>query len=130
MCLANIKGPFVATRDIVCYKHLHQYEKGQLRTSYREMHVELGETYDSDLIVNKFGGRYLEPYTEINIGLHSFFGIKNTIKDAKECFNPRAKVIVKCIIPKGSTYYKGKFENLASRASNTLKYVEIIQKLD
>lgn len=126
MCLANIKGPFVATRDIVCYKHLHQCKGGQLHTSYRQMLVEIGKTYSSDIIVEEgFFASY-----EINVGLHSFFGIKNTIKDAKECFNPRANVIVKCIIPKGSTYYIGKFENLASSASNTLKYVEIIQKLD
>lgn len=34
-------------------------------------------------------------------------------------------VVTKCIIPKGSKYYIGEFNNTISYASDTLKYVQI-----
>jgi hypothetical protein len=38
----------------------------------------------------------------------------------------RETIIAKCIIPKGSVYYRGKFDDYFSYASNQIKYVEII----
>lgn len=82
-------------------------------TPYKKFPIIIGETYDSILEKN--------PKYNINKGIHSF---KN-IKDAKNNANLYS-VIVKCIIPKDSKYYKGIFNDVVSYASNKLKYVEII----
>lgn len=81
-------------------------------TPYRRFPIIIGETYDSILEKNP---KY------INKGIHSFKNIKDAKNDA-DLYN----VIVKCIIPKDSKYYKGIFNNVVSYASNKLKYVEII----
>lgn len=81
-------------------------------TLYRRFPIEIGETYTSKL--NKYGN-------VVGEGLHSFVNYKDAINDGPG-------VVVKCIIPKGSNYYLGKFNNRDSYASDTLKYVEIIDK--
>ena len=85
-----------------------------LCTPYQRFPIEIGETYESDLI-KRYGN-------QIYKGLHSFGNLNEAIEDAKlDC-----DIIVKCIIPKGSTYYIGKFNDKVSYASNKLKYLEII----
>jgi hypothetical protein len=88
------------------------------KTPYQETEIKIGETYISKLIKNN---------DRVEEGLHSFA----TLKDAKaltiivSCrYN---YVIAKCVIPKGSRYYKGKFDTYTSYASDTLSYVEIIK---
>lgn len=82
-----------------------------LSTPYQEFPVEIGKTYLSDLT---------KKYDEIYKGLHSF----KSLDFIKRFVN--VEVVVKCIIPKGSTYYKGEFGNCVSYASDTLTYVEEI----
>lgn len=80
-------------------------------TSYRNFEIKIGKTYTSDL--EKEDDR-------IEKGLHSF----KSLGVAKKFSHNK---IVKCIIPKGSTYYIGKFGNFISYASDKLTYVEIIK---
>lgn len=96
----------------------HITYKKELLTPFRGKRVKIGSTYFSPISVKK---------GKIDQGLHSF----KTFKAAK-----KAKIndsifaqysIVKCIIPKGSTYYRGWFEGKVSYASNTIKYIEIIE---
>lgn len=81
-------------------------------TPYRYAEIEIGHTYTSNLLKNK--------YNDITVGLHSFESLKNAKADG-------SGVYAKCIIPKGAIYYKGKFGEYNSYASNTLKYIEIIK---
>lgn len=79
-------------------------------TPYQFQSISMGETYHSELI--KENG-------EVNIGLHS-------VKDFYNSFNDHENFRVKCIIPKGSKYYKGKWGSSDSYASTSLKYIDII----
>ena len=81
------------------------------KTPYQKSAVEIGETYDSELI---------ESGKEVEIGLHSF-------KSKKAAKNDGDGVIVKCIIPKGAEYYIGYFDGETSYASTQLKYVEVVE---
>ena len=85
-------------------------------TPYRDTIINIGETYKSKL------RKFITPigYT-IEEGLHSF----TRVEDA---YNDGCGIIVKCIIPKGSKYYKGVFgyESVPSYASDCITYVEIV----
>ena len=80
-------------------------------TPYREFPIEIGKTYDSELIKK-------DEY--VHEGLHSY---KN-LGDAKK---RNIGIYVECIIPKGSKYYEGKFVDKDAYASDKLTYVKIIE---
>lgn len=80
-------------------------------TPYRHFPIEIGETYDSELIKSD------DDY--IHEGLHSY---KNS--DDAKIYN--SGIYVECIIPKGSKYYEGKFNINDAYASDKLTYVKII----
>ena len=113
----------ICRKDITCYK-ICDYTYGRLFTFYRCDAIEIGETYISDIWLHKSS-----PFVPINLasitkGLHSFVSIKSLLNAV--CFNEHIRII-KCIIPKGSEYYLGEFENKNDAyASNKLKYLEIV----
>lgn len=127
MCLTLGIWPFnrirTAKKDIVCYKFLRR--KGeQLITPYQYTFVEIGETYDSKLRKDFQG--------DIEEGLHSFKRLKAVDSFVEDNYYKTlysSIVIVKCIIPKGSTYYKGRYASSTCYASDTLKYVEIFKTI-
>lgn len=131
MCLyLNEKhSPKVATKDITCYKFLKRNLNRNLEyyysTYYQNSPVAIGNTYESKIIVETrvIGGHL------INIALHSYkylSSLRKTIKKYGYVYDRIA--IVKCIIPKGSTYYLGDFEGEGlSYASDKLTYVEILE---
>ena len=84
-------------------------------TYYRNVFISIPSTVKSNL--QKIGD-------ETHEGIHSFIHIN----DAKHAFDflEDDVVIVECIVPKGSRYYKGKFKEYDSIASDTLQYVKII----
>jgi hypothetical protein len=84
-------------------------------TPFQDVEIEIGETYKSKLI--KYG-------SSIEEGIHSF----ENLEDAKRLSSfDEDRIVVKCIIPKGSEYYVGEYNNgYISYASDTLKYVEIL----
>lgn len=85
-------------------------------TPYIKTIIELGKKYTSELYLYEF-------LNLVEKGLHSFVQ-KPNIKEGQ--------YLVKCIIPKGSKYYKGIFEidsySFDSIASDKLKYIKIIKK--
>lgn len=89
-------------------------------TPYRDVIIEIGKEYTSELRLLK---RSCDTSSVITEGLHSFIQ-KPNIKEGE--------YLVKCIIPKGSKYYKGIFEldpySFDSIASDKLKYIKIIKK--
>lgn len=88
-----------------------------LCTPYQRVFIEIGETYTSELIITSNG---------VNDGLHSFLNLKSAIKIFR---NDSDCLFVKCIIPSGSHYYKGVYNGFVSYASDTLKYVEVVEKV-
>lgn len=119
MCLTLSRFSFkkLAFTDVVCYKFLTLYNNGALETPYQDVQVRIGETYESDLIKNHFN--------EIEIGLHSFAELAAAQEKARDYSSD--VIVVECVIPKWSWYYKGIFCNYYSYASNKLKYVKIIK---
>ena len=83
----------------------------KIATPYRDFLIEIGKTYNSELIKSDDG--------RIHEGLHSF---KNS--NAAKIYN--SGIYVECIIPKGSKYYEGKFNINDAYASDKLTYVKII----
>ena len=80
-------------------------------TPYREFPIEIGKTYDSELIKK-------DEY--VHEGLHSY-------KNLDHAKNYYVKFYAECIIPKGSKYYEGKFVDNDAYASDKLTYVKIIE---
>lgn len=77
------------------------------QTIYQNSLVKIGNEYTSELIFE---------CSQVNIGLHSY--IKPDID--------MRYILVECLIPKGSKYYIGNFNEKESIASDRLRYVKII----
>lgn len=132
MCLLINKNqkPQIATEPIICYKCLtmdmlspcyrQKYEFDKLLTS--EFSIEIGNYCD-----------------KVKKGLHTFAEeseAKCIARDfcwwtqiSDECYPEHASVVVKCIIPKGATYYKAESMTTGvsyEYASNQLIPLEII----
>ena len=83
----------------------------KIATPYRWFPIEIGKTYDSELIKK-------DEY--VHEGLHSY-------KNLDHAKNYYVKFYAECIIPKGSKYYEGKFVDNDAYASDKLTYVKIIE---
>lgn len=122
MCLIIKKSSvaLIATEDIICYKVLtYIITVGKWLTYFKYSPVTIGDTYHSELTRQE-----LTITDAIEKGLHSFA----SLEDANNFVSDRLNVgVFKCVIPKGSTYYKGSFFNWKSYASDTLVYIEIIK---
>lgn len=80
-------------------------------TPYQSKEIEIGKTYKSSL----------ERYDiSIHKGLHSF----ETLEDAKK---DGINVYAKCIIPKGSKFFRGMFNGSISYASNRITYLKLVK---
>lgn len=99
----DVSSIIVNNRKVIC---INEYV-----TPYRHYKIKIGETYSSKLDRRNKN-------REIRVGLHSF----KYLEDIKRTHN----IIAECIIPKGSKYYEGLFGGSMSFASDTLKYVRII----
>ncbi len=131
MCLYNDdNGVLVADEDIIVYKVLsteitgfdvpayHQQVHSSLRviqklkTPFRKMIMELGETYIADGFESD-----KKLHETVHIGLHTFkdkCDAKRMIKaaiDSGRIYSDTGiyYIVVECIIPKNTKYYKGTF---------------------
>lgn len=123
MCLENLSEVKKAEKDICCYKVIEDHRnltksqyQGKLITIYRCFEIEIGKTYTSRFSYNSDG--------DVEKGLHSYCSYEQAVDYANK-WGWDATRIVKCVIPKGSKYYRGKFNSRSSYASTRLKYVEI-----
>ena len=139
MCLVtDWKEPKIAEKDIVCYKW---YEKGRnntyespyqgspIPTFKTVIHTELdtpeifndaeGECYMYKRILDK------DLIYKIHKGFHSFSTYEGVRSDITSCLSD--VIIVSCIIPKGSRYYRGVFGGKESYCSEAITIEEIIQ---
>ena len=130
MCLiiGRVIKKYIANDPITVYKVVVSREGliGYL-TPYQEAYVQLGKTYYSDINIRKEDGAY-----NVYEALHSFVDIPASLQHMIIPMSGYCSVILKCIIPKGSEYYKGfsifSGEARAAYASNKLKYIKVIKQ--
>lgn len=129
MCLKIYKDtskPFIANEDIICYKFLTCRSKEYYHTPYMGMPVSIGSTYTTVLDTNyfKYEQEILECCNqcigELEHGFHSFANIV----DVNKYLANKHNVLVKCVIPKGSMYFVGIYDNFLSYASDSIKLVK------
>ena len=105
---------------VISYRECPINGRGEYRTPYMGMYVEIGKTYRSRLVrkdatIYDIGLRQI-----VNVGLHSY----DNLEDAKLVASPAlSHVVVRCTIPAGSKYYVGYGNQIAS---DTLRYDEIV----
>lgn len=122
MCLDIKKGqkPKITKKDIIVWKHIinnsdyYYWGPSDYVSSYEKAPIVFNTVIHSEIDRQLYS---------IEKALHSF----EFEEDASEEANSYEEVLVKCIIPKSSIYYKGTFGNKNSYASNQLIYQEIIK---
>lgn len=120
MCLiTKQKLSNIAKEDVICYKIITtDIESGNyVSYYYSEKKWELNKVYCSSL------GRYRDNVLE---GFHSYANYQDALKILEQDM-PLGCILVKCIIPKGANYYKGKQQDNDGYASNQIKMTEIIK---
>jgi len=87
-------------------------------TPYKNAVAEIGAVYYSEITVKG---------NEIHRALHSFKHLSDAaiFRDANY-ISPIMR-LVECVIPKGSVYYEGTFAIYQGYASDTLKYVKLVE---
>lgn len=129
--------PEIALKDIPCFKVLtRRLEDGELTSPFRSVPYEQGATYYAALSYSTYSAMNV---VEVEAGLHSCveytsaahirdyltnnWGIHDI--DGKQLYE---FVIYNAIIPAGSSYHKGTFEDYGdSYASTSLKLLEEVK---
>ena len=155
MCLEITKphSPLVADKDIVCYKVLNydmrrkdntqvsdemKLIKGEpaelsvvFSSLYYHMPVTLGYTYvnQEEMVFTESDSDYddeEDKLYELDGGVyHSFEYLEDAITElAEQCSRG---VVVKCIIPKGTTYWVGSYYGINGYGSRDIKYTTQIE---
>ena len=92
--------PKIAWKDIPVYKTLSHYNSGKIKTPYQSHPVIF---HKKKAVLRSI----LIPYNEeVSKGIHAY--IKNTVSYPSHC------KLHKAIIPKGSLYYIGKYDEIVS----------------
>ena len=130
------KNPRIAKKDIVCYKVLIHLGSGAYVTPYTQRHLTYAEkkgkldfvaTGDKITLVNLVGlSRFFFRYKVSKGYIHTF---KNKADAAIEMADWRRHknppYVFKCIIPKGTEYYKGIFgRTMKSYCSDKIRIIE------
>ena len=122
MCLiTNNYIPYTAEHDITCYK-IYVYVNGKYVSPYQSCDMPgINELVTTEL--QRSGDFYIEK------GFHSFACLKDAEVEAEWFGNMHnyESCIAKCIIPKGSNYYWGKFRDDYSYCSESIKIEKIIK---
>lgn len=122
MCLfKKSRIPKIAIKDIVVYKVLNVYKhdgKKYYETYVRDFPVNLNETVKGVFRIDSFLISLFSDIIEDGY-IHSYTNLKRA---KSECII-KNRCVVKCIIPKGTLYWEGYEDELASRK---LKYNKII----
>ena len=126
MCLYIEKNSSkIAKKDIICYKKCIQFE-GNLRTLYMLVPLPnniIGYTQKAEghIIIHE---KLFSPYCIINRGAIHTYKNKPKINNYGNFINNPIK-IYKCVIPKGTKYYKGTvYSNTIGYASKKIKYIK------
>lgn len=121
MCLvADHIIPYIAEQDIICYK-LYIL----INDKYVSPYLKCDMPSINELITTKLQkpGKF-----HIKEGFHSFAYLEDAefeVEWLRNTHNYNNICIAKCIIPKGSKYYTGKFDEDYSYCSDSIKLIEI-----
>lgn len=121
MCLYTKQTkPKIAEEDIICYKFYIRLFGGLIVSPYIGIIApKIGAITNTEL------GKPYGPKKRVDEGFHSF----KILEDVKSVINKwKSKfdlVIFKCIIPKGSLYYLGKFNKYESYCSDKINLIEV-----
>ena len=125
MCLSltTTKNPLIATEDIVCYKFLKVVDgrysmsgKTEVTAPYRGTEYKLGK-------LNKIAHVRRDYAGDVEAGFHSFKSVRKAFRSAENRnshIEHRGYYVFVCIIPKGAEYFKGRWNDCISYASNQL----------
>ena len=117
MCLFTKESkPSQATENIKCYK-VYLFDYNECCSPYAEMTIPNFGQYTNTQLGKAFisvGEEY--PYT-VYEGFHSFEFLSDAMNLAIILEEP---IIAKCIIPEGSKYYKGRFNDFPSYCSESI----------
>lgn len=141
MCLITTKNiPEIAQEDIVCYKYYIVEKKDgkeKLISPYRRVSApNLNEAVNTklDKIFSPTGFDINDSaYYKIQKGFHSFKYFKHVIQDIETWEDIRTRIeypnykVFKCIIPKGTKYYEGMFNEAFSYCSKSIKLIELVK---
>ena len=121
MCLIAISNtPYIAEQDIICYK-IYILIDDKYVSPYQKCDMpSINELVTTEL--QRSGDFYIEK------GFHSFACLEDAEVEAEWFGNVHGHevCIAKCIIPKGSKYYWGKFRDDYSYCSESIKIEKII----
>jgi len=106
----------VAKEDLICYKIL---ESG-LISVYQDFDYKLNKTYKLFRWLKSSEEKYYLKHDTIYRGFHSYQRIEDVIPIE------RKQIIVKCIIPKRSKYYKSMILGHNQYVSNRIKIIEVL----
>lgn len=114
MCLVvDSKNPQIAKKDMACYKVcLNTEYEFLVITPYQLAYLRIGAKYEERS--NECFTRTTNDYILTGDVYHSFKYLADARRDIKT-WNTTGKnslCIVKCVIPKGSKYYLGSFDDL------------------
>ena len=119
MCLTTkMKVPTIAEKDIICYKVI---SKDMSSLYHDDFKWEFGKMYTS--WIEAFERRTNNDYT-----IHQAFHSYGTLEGLKEAYYMVTEpcLVVKCTIPSGSRFYRGKHDYIEGYASNQLIMNEVI----
>lgn len=125
MCLNIVDCDFLkshkARKPIVCYKliRLKTDDDGvpRLRSWFYDFHYELGKTYTE----KGFKRVVADPWHQVNVGFHSFANEDEAHREASIFDWGSDDVLVRCEIPAGSHYFKGKYILADAYCSESLR---------
>ena len=125
MCLITTKNiPEIAQEDIVCYKFYKLCDNDELFSPYQGSHAPAINKVTNTLLDRAYLSNYRATYM-ISRGFHSFKYLDDLINelDFWQSFDIK---IFRCIIPKGTKYYEGKFGDFPSYCSQSIILKETI----
>ena len=125
MCLITTKNiPEIAQEDIVCYKFYKLYDNGKLFSPYQGSHAPAINKVTNTLLDRAYLSKYTAVYM-VGRGFHSFKYLDDLIEELDFWLSFDIKIF-KCIIPKGTKYYEGKFGDFPSYCSESIILKETI----
>ena len=124
MCLITTKNiPEIAQEDIVCYK-IYILIGDELLSPYQGSPAPTINKVTNTLLDRAYLSNYRAAYM-ISKGFHSFKYLDDLIEELDFWLSFDIKII-KCIIPKGTKYYEGKFGDFPSYCSESIILKETI----
>lgn len=154
--------PTVAEQDIEVYKVVIRDDDGTLLSPFQNFEYKVGERYDGMLILNQIDNvensvtirsiiRLVESKVKdkklgsCHVGFHSFVSLEqlNEVYTTLDGILANRHVVLRCVIPKGETYYKGIWPTMVptvlfgkstiknivveNYASSSIKVIEVIE---